>query len=119
MKNIVITLMVMLLGALGFEIVAAPPASAYSASQCIDAHANPQGAVATWCHQNGWTVNAYIVVDPSNWVRWGDYRYMRQCGSENGGPNYPCWWNFGAPPSAGSKFWYDIGGHIHYVNGVA
>jgi hypothetical protein len=117
MRRIILALVATALSFAGVGMIA-PPAQAYTAQQCIDAHTNPQGAVATWCHQNGWTVNAYIVVDPGSWVRWGDFRYMRQCGSENGGPNYPCWWNFWQPPSSGAKFWYDIGGHIHYVNGL-
>lgn len=95
-------------------------AEAVTEAQCINAHTNPQGSIATQCHQIGWTVNSYIGVTPAPGlvVRWVDIRYMRQCASENGGPNYPCWWNFWQPPYAGSKYWFDIGGHIHYVNSV-
>lgn len=91
------------------------PAHAATAQQCIDAHTNPNGAVATQCHQVGWTVNSYIVVDPGLWVRWYD---LRPCRDEFGTSLNPCSWNFGAPPAAGTKYWFDIGGHRHDVNGV-
>lgn len=99
-------------------VPAASPAQAVTAQQCINAASNPNGSVATQCHQAGWTVNQYIVVDPGSWVRWYDGQLLRKCGAEYGGPWYPCWWNFWEPPSAGSKYWFDVGGHIRYVNGI-
>jgi hypothetical protein len=103
-------------GAVAAALLAVPaPAHAITAQQCIDAHTNPNGSIATQCHQAGWTVNSYIVVDPALWVRWTN---LRECRDEFGTSLNPCSWNFGAPPSAGDKYWFDVGGHRHNVNGI-
>jgi hypothetical protein len=117
MKTMLKLLVLSLVALVGVTLPSAP-AQAYTDQQCINAHTNPQGTVATWCHQNNWTVNAYIVVDPTAWVRWGDWQVFRHCDAEYGGPLYPCWWNFFEPPSSGYKYWFDYGAHQHYVNGV-
>lgn len=118
MKKFIASLVITLV-TVGVGVFAAPiPAQAVTATQCINAHSNPQGSVATQCHQAGWVVNAYIVVDPGLWVRWYDGQLLRMCGAEYGGPWYPCWWNFWEPPSAGNKYWFDQGGHQRNVNGI-